>query len=62
MTIDSRHIGGMPEPTPSVLGDKEVRLTAAEEVELLEALDEAERGDTISVEELFARLLRFRKK
>ena len=40
----------------------EVRLTAEEEAELLEAIAEADRGETISAEELFARLDRIRKR
>jgi hypothetical protein len=36
--------------------DDEVRLTAEEETELLEAIAEVERGETISIEELFQRL------
>jgi hypothetical protein len=36
-----------------------VRLPHQQEAELLEALDEADREDGISVEELFARLRRF---
>jgi hypothetical protein len=38
-----------------------VRLSAEEESELLEAIAEADRGDTISPEELFARLDRIAK-
>jgi hypothetical protein len=38
----------------------EVLLSADEEEELLEAMAEAERGDTISADELFARLDRIR--
>jgi hypothetical protein len=38
--------------------DKEVHLSAEEETELLEAVAEADRGDTISADELFARLNR----
>lgn len=41
--------------------DNEVRLTAEEEAELLEAIAEADRGETISPEELFARLDRIAK-
>lgn len=41
--------------------DEEVRLTPAEEAELLEAIAEADRGETISAEELFARLDRIAK-
>jgi stringent starvation protein B len=40
---------------------KGVLLTPDEEVALLEAIDEAERGETISPEELFARLDRIAK-
>lgn len=36
--------------------DEEVRLSPEEETELLEAIAEADRGETISAEELFARL------
>ena len=36
-----------------------VRLSAADEAELLEALDEADHEEGISAEELFARLKRF---
>lgn len=36
--------------------EQEVRLTAKGEAELLEAIAEVERGETISAEELFARL------
>lgn len=39
-----------PEPTG------EIHLDAADEAALLEALDEARRGETLSPEELFARL------
>ncbi|HEX9670484.1 MAG TPA: hypothetical protein VGC93_13510 [Thermoanaerobaculia bacterium] len=38
----------------------EVHLSAEEETELLEAIAEADRGETISAEELFARLERIR--
>lgn len=41
--------------------DEEVRLTADEEAELLEAIAEVERGETISAEELFERLDRIAK-
>jgi len=41
--------------------DDEVRVTAEEEAELLEAIAEADRGETISAEELFARLDRIAK-
>ncbi len=41
--------------------DGEARLTAEEEAELLEAIAEADRGETISAEELFARLDRIAK-
>ncbi len=37
-----------------------VHLSSEEEMELLEAIAEADRGETISAEELFARLDRFR--
>lgn len=40
--------------------EAEVQLTPEEEAELLEALAEADRGETISAEELFARLDRIR--
>ena len=41
-------------------GDEEtVRLSPADEAELLEALDEADREEGISAEELFTRLQRF---
>ncbi|MBA2593119.1 MAG: hypothetical protein M3495_17075 [Pseudomonadota bacterium] len=36
--------------------DEEVYLSPEEEAELLEAIAEADRGETISAEELFARL------
>jgi hypothetical protein len=42
--------------TPDATGA--VHLTSAEEAELLEAIAEADRGETISAEELFARLER----
>ncbi len=42
--------------------DEEVRLTDDEEAELLEAIAEVERGDTISAEELFRRLDRIAKR
>ena len=42
--------------------EAEVHLTAEEEAELLEAIAEADRGETISAEELFARLDRIRKR
>ena len=42
--------------------EDEVRLTAEEEAELLEAIAEADRGETISAEELFARLDRIAKR
>ena len=38
-----------------------VRLSLEDEAELLEAIAEADRGDTISMEELFARLDRIAK-
>jgi hypothetical protein len=38
--------------------DEEVHLSGDEEAELLEAIAEADRGETISAEELFARLER----
>lgn len=38
----------------------EVHLSPEEEAELLEAIEEADRGETISAEELFARLDRIR--
>jgi len=41
--------------------EEEVRLSADEEAELLEAIAEVERGETISVEELFRRLDRIAK-
>ncbi len=41
--------------------DQEIRLTAEEEAELLEAIAEVDRGETISAEELFARLDRIAK-
>ena len=41
--------------------DEELRLTEDEEAELLETIAEVERGDTISVEELFRRLDRIAK-
>lgn len=40
--------------------DEEVHLSPEEEAELLEAIAEADRGETISAEELFARLDRIR--
>jgi hypothetical protein len=40
--------------------EAEVRLSPEEEAELLEAMAEADRGETISAEELFARLDRIR--
>ena len=40
--------------------EEEVHLSAEEEAELLEAIAEADRGDTISAAELFARLDRIR--
>ena len=46
----------MPEP------EEEVQLTPEEEAELLESIAEADRGETISAEELFARLDRIRKR
>jgi hypothetical protein len=39
----------------------EVHLSAQEEADLLEAMAEADRGETISAEELFARLDRIAK-
>lgn len=42
--------------------DEEVRLTDDEEAELLEAIAEVERGDSISAEELFRRLDRIAKR
>lgn len=42
--------------------DVEVHLTPEVEAELLEAIAEADRGETISVEELFARLDRIAKR
>ena len=39
--------------------EESVQLSPAEEVELLEALDEADREDGVSAQELFARLQRF---
>ncbi|HEX9721625.1 MAG TPA: hypothetical protein VGA59_18050 [Ramlibacter sp.] len=39
--------------------EQAVRLSPAEEAQLLEALDEADREEGISAEELFARLQRF---
>lgn len=41
--------------------DDEVRLTPEEEADLVEAIAEADRGETISAEELFARLERIAK-
>lgn len=41
--------------------EQEVRLSPEEEAELLEAIAEVERGDTLSAEELFARLDRVAK-
>jgi hypothetical protein len=41
--------------------DEEVRLSAEEEADLLEAIAEVERGETISAEELFRRLDRIAK-
>ena len=46
----------MPEP------EEEVQLTPEEEAELRESIAEADRGETISAEELFARLDRIRKR
>ncbi len=40
--------------------EEEVHLSPDEEAELLEAIAEADRGETISAEELFARLDRVR--
>lgn len=40
--------------------DDDVHLSAEDEEELLEAIAEADRGETISAEELFARLDRIR--
>lgn len=40
--------------------ESEVELSPEEEAELLEAIAEADRGETISAEELFARLDRLR--
>ena len=40
--------------------EDEVHLSPEEEAELLEAIAEADRGETISAEELFARLDRIR--
>jgi hypothetical protein len=40
--------------------EQEVHLSSEEEAELLEAIAEADRGETISAEELFARLDRLR--
>jgi hypothetical protein len=40
--------------------EEEVQLSPEEEAELLEAMAEADRGETISVEELFLRLDRIR--
>lgn len=42
--------------------DEELRLSDDEEAELLEAIAEVERGDTISAEELFRRLDRIAKR
>lgn len=39
--------------------EESVQLAPAEEAELLEALDEADREDGVSAQELFARLQRF---
>ena len=41
--------------------DEEVRLTDYEEADLIEAIAEVERGETISAEELFRRLDRLAK-
>lgn len=41
--------------------EQEVRLTPEEEAELLDAIAEVERGDTVSAEELFAQLDRIAK-
>jgi hypothetical protein len=41
------------------MSPQSVRLPAAQEAELLEALDEADREEGVSAEELFARLRRF---
>ncbi|MES2563087.1 MAG: hypothetical protein V4637_10210 [Pseudomonadota bacterium] len=40
--------------------EEEIHLSPEEEAELLEAIAEADRGETISAEELFARLDRIR--
>ena len=40
--------------------EQEVHLSAEDEEELLEAIAEADRGETVSAEELFARLNRIR--
>ena len=40
--------------------EQEVHLSAEDEAQLLEAIAEADRGETISAEELFARLDRIR--
>lgn len=40
--------------------EQEVQLSPGEEAQLLEAIAEADRGETISAEELFARLDRVR--
>lgn len=40
--------------------EEEVRLSAEDEAQLLEAIVQADRGDTISFKELFARLERIR--
>jgi hypothetical protein len=61
------HVDGMTLPEGSVVTiltrgpNRGVVLTPEEESELLEALAEAERGQTISPEELFARLDRLSK-
>jgi hypothetical protein len=54
----------LPEGTPVVVltrdSEPTVKLSADEEAELLQALDEADVQEGISAEELFARLQRFR--
>ena len=40
--------------------DEEVHLSAEDEADLLEAIAQSDRGDTISADELFARLDRIR--
>lgn len=47
------------EPAAAVAREGAVRLSAKDEADLLEALDEADREVGISAEELFRRLQRF---